>query len=116
MEKQYQRGNIFLADLRPTVHSEQSGVRPVLVISNDKGNASSPTVIVAAITSNLDKPSLPTHVAVKTDCGLHRDSIILLEQLRTLDKRRLGRQVGTLNENVMKEVDGAIAVSIGIGA
>lgn len=114
MEKQVSRGDIYLADLRPVYRSEQSGIRPVLIVQNDTGNIHSPTVIVAAITSNLDKPSLPTHIIAKTDCGLNKDSIVLLEQLRTLDKRRLGKYIGALDENYMKEVDSALAVSVGI--
>lgn len=114
MEKQYKRGSIYLARLWAAEHSEQSGVRPVLIISNDIGNEVSPTVIVAAITSKLDKPSLPTHVFTANDCGLRDDSIILLEQIRTLDKHRLGRHIGNLKDNIMKEVNGALAISVGI--
>lgn len=114
MEKQMVRGDIYLTDLRNSTRSEQSGIRPVLVVQNDIGNANSPTVIVAAMTSNLDKPALPTHVIAKTDCGLLKDSVVLLEQLRTLDKRRLGKYIGTLNETYMKEIDSALAVSVGI--
>ena len=109
------RGEIYLANLQFTAHSEQSGFRPVLIIQNDVGNAHSPTVIVAAITSHTDKPALPTHVAVDTACGLHRDSLVLAEQLRTLDKRRLGKAIGMLTEPEMKAVDKAISVSVGIG-
>ena len=108
------RGDIFYADLRPVVGSEQGGIRPVLIIQNDVGNAQSPTVIVASITSKLDKPSQPTHVAVGTSCGLHMDSIVLMEQIRTIDKRRLREHMGHLDENQMAQVDDAIAVSFGL--
>jgi len=124
MQDTIKRGDIYLVNLnlpakkgeeQSEQRSEQRGFRPTLIISNDFGNENSPTVIVAAITSNRDKPELPTHVAVSTDCGLKRESIILLEQLRTLDKRMLKRYIGSLNENQMKEVDAALAVSLGIG-
>ena len=108
------RGEIYLANLRFTVNSEQNGFRPVLIIQNDVGNAHSPTVIVAAITSRTDKPTLPTHVTVDTACGLHRNSLILTEQLRTLDKRRLGNCIGMLTEPEMNDVDKALAVSVGL--
>lgn len=114
MEKQYKRGSIYLARLGAAENSEQNGVRPVLIISNDVGNKAGPTVIVAAITSKLDKPSLPTHVFTANDCGLRDDSIILLEQIRTLDKRRLGRHIGNLKDNTMKEVNDALVISVGI--
>lgn len=114
MEQSILRGEIYLANLRFTVNSEQSGFRPVLMIQNDVGNLHSPTVIVAAITSRTDKPALPTHVAVDTSCGLHRNSLILTEQLRTLDKRRLGRCIGMLTEPEMKDVDKALTVSVGL--
>lgn len=89
MEKEVLRGEIYLVDMRTGIHSEQSGIRPVLVIQNDVGNAQSPTVIVASITSKLDKPSQPTHVAVGTSCGLHMDSIVLMEQIRTMTSAAL---------------------------
>lgn len=114
MEKEVLRGEIYLVDMRAGIHSEQSGIRPVLVIQNDVGNAQSPTVIVASITSKLDKPSQPTHVAVGTSCGLHMDSIVLMEQIRTIDKRRLREHMGHLDENQMAQVDDAIAVSFGL--
>ena len=109
------RGDIFFADLSPVVGSEQGGVRPVLIIQNDAGNRHSPTVIAAAITSRLGKANLPTHitVAAKT-CGLTRDSIVLLEQIRTLDKTRLRERMGRLDEPAMAKIDGAIAVSFGL--
>jgi len=118
MRKQILRGEIYLASFNPPTNkrdSEQRGYRPVLVVQNHFGNVNSPTAIVAAMTSNLEKAELPTHVTVNTDCGVQRDSIILLEQLRTLDKRKLNIYVGSLDENQMKEVDAALAVSLGIG-
>lgn len=109
------RGDIFYADLSPVVGSEQGGVRPVLIIQNDIGNRYSPTVIAAAITSRLDKARLPTHIDVYADrVGLSRDSVVLLEQIRTLDKRRLGEKMGHLDEGVMRAVDNAISVSFGL--
>ena len=117
------RGDIFYADLSPVVGSEQGGMRPVLIIQNDVGNRYSPTVIAAAITSRTDKVKLPTHIDVAVDAtlsedgerGLSRDSVILLEQVRTLDKRRLRAKMGHLDESVMDRVNEAIAVSFGIG-
>ena len=109
------RGDIFYADLSPVVGSEQGGVRPVLIVQNDTGNRHSPTVIAAAITSQTGKAKLPTHISVSPmNCGLPKESIILLEQVRTLDKRRLREKMGRVDENVMKKVDTAIAVSFGL--
>lgn len=109
------RGDIYYADLSPVVGSEQGGLRPVLIIQNDIGNRYSPTVIAAAITSRMGKTKLPTHIDVYADrVGLVRDSVILLEQIRTLDKRRLKEKMGHLDENVMREVNSAIAVSFGL--
>ena len=109
------RGDIFYADLSPVVGSEQGGVRPVLIVQNDTGNRHSPTVIAAAITSQTGKARLPTHISVSPlSCGLPKESIILLEQVRTLDKRRLREKMGRVDENVMKKVDTAIAVSFGL--
>ena len=109
------RGDIYYADLSPVVGSEQGGMRPVLIIQNDVGNKYSPTVIAAAITSRMGKTKLPTHIDVHADrAGLSRDSIVLLEQLRTLDKRRLKERMGHLDESVMREIDTAIAVSLGL--
>lgn len=108
------RGEIYLADLSPVVGSEQGGRRPVLVIQNDIGNRFSSTVIAAAITSVTDKPKLPTHIEIsKKDSGLEKDSIVLLEQIRTIDKIRLGAQIGRLSDRIMKEVDAALVVSLG---
>ncbi|MGN0484078.1 MAG: type II toxin-antitoxin system PemK/MazF family toxin [Lachnospiraceae bacterium] len=107
------RGDIFYADLRPVVGSEQGGVRPVLIIQNDIGNRHSPTVIVAAITSQLNKAKLPTHVEIDSKkCDMVKDSVILLEQLRTIDKRRLKQKVCHLDEAVLKKVNHALAISL----
>ena len=109
------RGDIYYADLSPVVGSEQGGIRPVLIIQNDVGNKFSPTVIAAAITSQKFKTNLPTHIKVNADgCGLARDSTVLLEQVRTLDKRRLKEKLGTLDITNMNRVDRAISVSLGI--
>lgn len=109
------RGDIFYADLSPVVGSEQGGLRPVLIIQNDVGNRYSPTVIAAAITSRMGKTRLPTHIDIYADrVGLAKDSVILLEQIRTLDKRRLREKMGHLDEAVMAEVNNAIAVSFGL--
>ena len=110
------RGDIFYADLSPVVGSEQGGLRPVLIIQNDVGNRYSPTVIAAAITSRMGKTRLPTHIDIHADrVGLAKDSVILLEQIRTLDKRRLKEKMGHLDSAVMARVNNAIAVSFGLG-
>ncbi len=109
------RGEVFYADLSPVVGSEQGGVRPVLIVQNDVGNRHSPTVIAAAITSKQDKTRLPTHIRVQAErCGLTRDSIVLLEQIRTLDKRRLRERAGCIPPEDMARVDQALGVSIGL--
>ena len=109
------RGDIYYADLSPVVGSEQGGLRPVLIIQNDIGNRYSPTVIAAAITSRLGKTKLPTHIDIYADrVGLQKDSVILLEQIRTLDKRRLKEKMGHLDDASMRAVDNAIAVSFGL--
>ena len=109
------RGEIYYADLSPVVGSEQGGMRPVLIVQNDTGNRHSPTVIAAAITSRLDKAKLPTHIALAEGrAGLNRDSIILLEQIRTLDKTRLRERMGRVDESTMNAVDAALAVSFGL--
>lgn len=111
------RGEIYYADLSPVVGSEQGGVRPVLIIQNDIGNRYSPTVIAAAITSQRDKTNLPTHIKVNADgCGLSKDSIVLLEQVRTIDKRRLKERMGSLDMECMDMVDRALSVSFGLPA
>ncbi|MBQ3900141.1 MAG: type II toxin-antitoxin system PemK/MazF family toxin [Clostridia bacterium] len=110
------RGDIYYADLSPVVGSEQGGMRPVLIVQNDVGNRHSPTVIAAAITSRLDKTKLPTHIDIIADkVGLARDSVVLLEQIRTIDKRRLGEKMGHLDDEVMSAVNEAISVSFGLG-
>ena len=110
------RGDIFYADLSPVVGSEQGGLRPVLIVQNDVGNKYSPTVIAAAITSRLGKTKLPTHIDISgTDAGLARDSVILLEQIRTLDKKRLKEKMGHLDDATMTSVNSAIEVSFGLG-
>lgn len=109
------RGDIYYADLSPVVGSEQGGLRPVLIIQNDIGNRYSPTVIAAAITSRMGKTKLPTHIDIyAARAGLARDSVILLEQIRTLDKQRLREKIGHLDEVSMHRVDSAIAVSFGL--
>lgn len=109
------RGEIYYAVLSPVVGSEQGGVRPVLIIQNDVGNKYSPTVIIAAITSQIDKAKLPTHVELKaSESGLDKDSVVLLEQLRTLDKRRLKERVSILDHKIMEKVDKALKISLGL--
>lgn len=108
------RGEIYYADLSPVVGSEQGGVRPVLVVQNDVGNRYSPTVIAAAITSKLDKARLPTHIAVpEGTCGLPQNSVVLLEQIRTIDKQRLKEKIGELPALMMARVNEALLVSLG---
>ena len=110
------RGDIYYADLSPVVGSEQGGVRPVLIVQNDVGNKFSPTVIAAAITSQKYKTNLPTHIQVHAnDCGLAKDSIVLLEQVRTLDKRRLRERMGNLAPDDMNRINRALSVSFGLG-
>lgn len=110
------RGDIYYADLSPVVGSEQGGIRPVLIVQNDVGNRFSPTVIAAAITSQKDKAKLPTHIQLCSEgSGLQRDSIVLLEQIRTLDKRRLKEHMGRLDEQSMTRIDRALQISFGLG-
>ena len=109
------RGDIYYADLSPVVGSEQGGLRPVLIVQNDVGNKYSPTVIAAAITSQISKAKLPTHIDVFADSfGLAKDSVILLEQIRTIDKKRLKEKMGHLDDTLMSRVDDAISVSFGL--
>lgn len=109
------RGDIYYADLSPVVGSEQGGLRPVLIVQNDVGNRYSPTVIAAAITSKISKTKLPTHIDVVGDgAGLAKDSIILLEQIRTIDKKRLKEKMGHLDDKTMSSVNSAIEVSFGL--
>jgi len=111
------RGDIYYADLSPVVGSEQGGIRPVLIVQNDIGNRFSPTVIAAAITSQRAKANLPTHISLSAvDSGLSRDSIVLLEQVRTIDKHRLKERMGRLDPNAMEMVDQALSVSFGLEA
>ena len=115
MDSNVKRGDIFYADLSPVVGSEQGGTRPVLIVQNDTGNRHSPTVIAAAITSQTGKARLPTHINIAGgSVGLSRDSVILLEQIRTIDKRRLREHMGRLSQEQMQQVDNAIAVSFGL--
>ncbi len=109
------RGEIYYADLSPVVGSEQGGIRPVLIVQNDVGNKHSPTVIAAAITSKQEKSKLPTHISVQaSSCGLAKDSVVLLEQVRTLDKRRLKERMGELDSGSMQQVNDALQVSLGL--
>ena len=115
MRKASRRGDLFYADLNPVVGSEQGGIRPVLVIQNDVGNHFSPTVVAAAITSRKAKNSLPTHILLENVPGLAPTSLLLLEQLRTIDRKRLRGYIGRISKEKMLEVDAALAISIGIG-
>ena len=115
MRKAIRRGDLFYADLNPVVGSEQGGIRPVLVIQNDVGNHFSPTVVAAAITSRKAKNSLPTHILLENVPGLAPTSLLLLEQLRTIDRKRLRGYIGRISKEKMLEVDVALAISIGIG-
>ena len=107
------RGDLFSACLDPVVGSEQGGTRPVLIVQNDVGNKYSPTVIVAAITSQINKAKIPTHIELSTEYGLTKDSVLLLEQIRTLDKRRLKEKIGILDDKRMKDVNTALLISLG---
>lgn len=115
MEKNIRRGDIFYAELNPVIGSEQGGTRPVLIISNNTGNRHSPTVIIAAITSRIHtKAKLPTHTAVNDFDGLDKNSVILLEQIRTIDKQRLKQYMGIMPDNIMARVDKALAISLSL--
>ena len=110
------RGEIYYADLSPVVGSEQGGMRPVLIVQNDMGNRHSPTVIAAAITSQSDKARLPTHIKVNAvGSGLAKDSVVLLEQIRTLDKKRLKEKMGSLDHYSMDRINRALSISFGLG-
>ena len=110
------RGDIYYADLSPVGGSEQGGIRPVLVIQNDIGNKYSPTVIAAAITSQINKAKMPTHIELAAkDYGLNKDSVILLEQIRTIDKRRLREKIGRIDDGLMASVNNALSISFGLG-
>ena len=109
------KGDIYFADLSPVIGSEQGGVRPVLVVQNDVGNKYSPTVIVAAVTSQINKAKLPTHVEIQAQGnGLSRDSVVLLEQLRTIDKKRLKEKIGHIGEDIIEQTNEALTISLGI--
>ena len=109
------RGEIYYADLSPVIGSEQGGIRPVLIIQNDTGNKFSPTVIAAAITSQGEKKPIPTHVTISSnDCGLERESVVLLEQIRTLDKKRLKERVGMLTPAELRAVNKHLGISFGL--
>ena len=110
----FKRGELYYADLSPVVGSEQGGVRPVLIIQNNVGNKYSPTVIVAAVTSQINKAKLPTHIELSSATyGLPKDSVVLLEQVRTLDKRRLKERIGELDHSKMRKIDNALLISLG---
>ncbi len=109
------RGDVYYADLSPVIGSEQGGVRPVLVIQNDIGNKYSPTIIIAAITSQINKAKLPTHIEIScSDYGLPKDSVVLLEQIRTIDKKRLREKVGHFDEDMMNKVNDCLKISMGL--
>ncbi|MBC7766342.1 MAG: type II toxin-antitoxin system PemK/MazF family toxin [Hyphomonadaceae bacterium] len=109
------RGDIYYADLSPVIGSEQGGIRPVLIVQNDIGNRYSPTVIAAAVTSQINKAKLPTHIEISAaDYGLAKDSVILLEQIRTIDKKRLKDKLGHLDEELMDKVNEALNISFGL--
>lgn len=114
-ERKIRRGDIYYADLNPVIGSEQGGRRPVLIISNDTGNRHSPTVIIAAITGlEHTKAKLPTHTIVRDIKGLEKNSIVLLEQIRTIDKQRLKQYMGMIPNNIMARVDKALAISVSL--
>lgn len=115
MDLGVKKGDLYFADLSPVVGSEQGGLRPVLVVQNDVGNKYSPTIIVAAVTSQKNKAKLPTHVAIDAEGnGLSKNSVVLLEQLRTIDKQRLKERIGTLDQGLLPDVNDALSVSLGI--
>lgn len=113
--EQIKRGDIYYADLSPVIGSEQGGIRPVLIVQNNVGNKYSPTVIAAAITSQINKAKMPTHIELSAKSyGLTKDSVILMEQIRTIDKKRLKEKMGTLDENHITRVNDALFVSFGL--
>jgi mRNA interferase MazF len=114
MKRRIRRGDIFYANLDPVIGSEQGECRPVLIVQNDTGNRYSPTVIVTPITGKLHKTQLPTHVPISKSCGLDKDSIALTEQIRVIDRSRLGNYIGHVEKSVMSQVDKALSVSIGL--
>lgn len=116
MAQVVKRGDIYYADLSPVIGSEQGGIRPVLIVQNDVGNKYSPTIIVAAITSQINKAKLPTHIEINSQDydGLNKDSVILLEQIRTIDKKRLKEKVGSISPDLLPRVDEALTISLGL--
>jgi mRNA interferase MazF len=114
LDKRIRRGELYYADLNPVVGSEQGDSRPVLIVQNNTGNKYSPTVIVTPVTSNINKNPLPTHVPITKDCGLGKDSLVLTEQIRAIDRSRLGSYIGCIGESAMLKVDKALLVSIGL--
>ena len=111
----FKRGDLYYADLSPVIGSEQGGIRPVLIVQNDVGNKYSPTVIVAAVTSQINKAKLPTHIELSAEVyGLPKDSVVLLEQVRTLDKRRLKEKIGVVDEFKMQKISRALLISLGL--
>ena len=115
LNSEIRRGDLYYADLSPVVGSEQGGVRPVLIIQNNIGNKYSPTVIVAAITSQINKAKLPTHIEIAdNEYGLNKDSVILLEQIRTIDKKRLREKIGCLDKSMMLKIDNSLQISLGL--
>jgi len=109
------RGDMFYADLSPVVGSEQGGVRPVLIVQNDIGNKYSPTVIAAAVTSQINKAKMPTHIEIDAEAyGLAKDSVILMEQIRTIDKKRLKEKIGRIDDELMEKVNEALQISFGL--
>ena len=115
LNSEIRRGDLYYADLSPVVGSEQGGVRPVLIIQNNIGNKYSPTVIVAAITSQINKAKLPTHIEIAAnEYGLNKDSVILLEQIRTIDKKRLREKIGCLDKSMMLKIDNSLQISLGL--
>lgn len=115
MKEKIYRGDIYLADLNPVIGSEQGGIRPVLVIQNNKGNFYSPTIIVAAISGNVSgKAKIPTHYRIQAYSGLKEESLVLLEQIRTIDKQRLQEYIGKLNQTDMKKINCCLAISVGL--
>ena len=115
MTTMVKRGDIFYADLSPVIGSEQGGIRPVIIIQNDIGNKYSPTIIVAAITSQINKAKLPTHVEISSEeYGLNKDSVVLLEQIRTVDKKRLKEKIGHMTDKDIQKVDEALLISMGL--
>lgn len=114
MERKIKRGDLYYANLDDVIGSEQGGIRPILVIQNNVGNKYSPTIVIAPITAKRGKPQLPTHVKIGNVKILPRDSVVLLEQIRTIDRQRLGEYIGVLDDEIMAEIDNGISVSLGL--